>query len=145
MGNKTRGLFNGRSPLAPFCAPPIRSTTTSLCSSINEIPLLKGTYAVNILPFFVSCTLQDFLFPDEGFFGVISTFSSTIPRACGAPSSGSYFFHVPKKCEWLLFLLKRTRAFLFRSILPGVKFRITKVIGISLKELVKGRKQKPMR
>jgi small subunit ribosomal protein S12 len=32
-----------------------------------------------------------------------------------------------------------------RGDLPGVKFRITKVNGIALKELVKGRKQKPMR
>jgi small subunit ribosomal protein S12 len=32
-----------------------------------------------------------------------------------------------------------------RGDLPGVKFKITMVNGISLKELVKGRKQKPMR
>jgi small subunit ribosomal protein S12 len=32
-----------------------------------------------------------------------------------------------------------------RGDLPGVKFRITKVNGISIKELVKGRKQKPVR
>ena len=32
-----------------------------------------------------------------------------------------------------------------RGDLPGVKFRVIKVNGISLKELVKGRKQKPVR
>ncbi len=32
-----------------------------------------------------------------------------------------------------------------RGDLPGVKFIVTKVNGISLKELVKGRKQKPVR
>ncbi len=32
-----------------------------------------------------------------------------------------------------------------RGDLPGVKFKIIKVNGISLKELVKGRKQKPVR
>src|SRR3989338_1293521 len=67
------------------------ATMTSSCSLINVIALLPGQNAVTCLLFFVSWTRTAFRMAEFGCFASSCLFSSTMPRAIGAPSIGSTF------------------------------------------------------
>src|ERR671925_720142 len=84
-------LTPGMSPIAPPIAPPIPPIITSSCSSTKLSAPSFGRKAVTDLPFFISCTLTHLRTAELGCFDSIPTFSSTMPLACGAPSSGFAF------------------------------------------------------
>jgi len=69
--------------------PPMPSTMTSSCSSTTFSAPSPGRNAVILRPFLMSCVLTHLRMALFGCLLSTPTFSSTIPRAKGAPWSGS--------------------------------------------------------
>ena len=89
--------------------PPIPSTMTSSCSSINEIAPSPGANAVSLLPVLIRLIFTAFLIAEFGCLASKPTFSMTIPFAWGLPLNGSCFRTPP--CFRLACLLRNFLSF----------------------------------
>lgn len=85
----------GISPFERFIRPPMRSMSTSSCSSINFCARLPGMNAPTWMLFLINCTLQHLRIAELGWRASFWNFEMTIPRACDAPSNGSAFSRKP--------------------------------------------------